>query len=419
MPPEAGDQAPDEAALGYGGWRVVGACFVMALFAWGIGFYGHSVYLAEFTLGRGWSSAAVSGATTLYYLVSAAMVAYVGEAIARFGPRTVVLAGAAALAASAAMLAGVSEPWHLVPAYLVMSVGWAALTLAAISNILGLWFQSRRGMALSLALNGASAGGIVGTPVIVWLGATFGFRGAMLAVALLTLAVLVPVALVWIHHPPAGGPGPSTWHEGSEQARPARGAYLRSLHFWSLAAPFALGLAAQVGFIVHQISFLEPRIGRDGAALAVAVTTAMAVVGRVGIGFWIDRLDQRAVSAVSLASQAVALFWMAVTESPAALIAASALFGLSVGNLITLPVLIVQREFPAVAFGMVTALVVAINQVTYAFGPGVLGVLRDWTGGYGAPLTLCMAMQCAGALIVLLGRPLALRQNAEPRRQKP
>ena len=44
-----------------------GACFVMALFAWGIGFYGHSVYLAEFTLGRGWSSAAVSGATTVYY----------------------------------------------------------------------------------------------------------------------------------------------------------------------------------------------------------------------------------------------------------------------------------------------------------------------------------------------------------------
>ena len=42
---------------GYRGWRVVGACFVMALFAWGVGFYGHSVYLAEFTIGRGWSSA--------------------------------------------------------------------------------------------------------------------------------------------------------------------------------------------------------------------------------------------------------------------------------------------------------------------------------------------------------------------------
>jgi predicted MFS family arabinose efflux permease len=301
-----------------------------------------------------------------------------------------------------------------------MSVGWATLTLAAIGNILGLWFRSRRGLALSLALNGASAGGIVGTPAIVWLSATFGFRGAMLAVGLLTAAVLVPVALIWIRHPPCGAAGWTSARDGGPEqpVRPERWAYLRSPHFWSLAAPFALGLAAQVGFIVHQVSLFEPRIGRDGAALAVAVTTAMAVAGRVGLGFWIDRLDQRVVSAVSLVSQAAALFWMALAGSPAALIAASALFGLSVGNLITLPLLIVQREFPAAAFGMVTALVVAINQVTYALGPGALGVVRDWTGGYGAPLALCIAMQCTGALIILLGRPLAIPDRVARRRSR-
>ena len=62
------------------------------------------------------------------------------------------------------------------------------------------------------------------------------------------------------------------------------------------------------------------------------------------------------------------------------LIAACALFGFSVGNLITLPSLIVQREFDPRSFGVLISLITAINQITYAFGPGVIGLLRDALG---------------------------------------
>jgi cyanate permease len=162
---------------------------------------------------------------------------------------------------------------------------------------------------------------------------------------------------------------------------------------------------AQVGFIVHQIAFLETPLGRHGAGLAVAVTTVMAVVGRVGMGFLIDRLDQRRVTAASLVSQAIALLVMTQTAEPAVLYGACALFGFSVGNLITLPALIIQREYESNAFGMLTALVVAINQVAYSFGPGLLGILRDMTGSYAASLALCMALEILGAIIVLLRVP--------------
>ncbi len=47
------------------------------------------------------------------------------------------------------------------------------------------------------------------------------------------------------------------------------------------------------------------------------------------------------------------------------------LFGLSAGNLLTLPSLIIQREFDAASFGMLVGLSWAISQFTYAFGPGV------------------------------------------------
>ena len=67
--------------------------------------------------------------------------------------RACVLTGALTLASSVAALPFVTEPWQVVAAYLVMSLGWATMSLGAINTILGLWFESKRGLAISLALN--------------------------------------------------------------------------------------------------------------------------------------------------------------------------------------------------------------------------------------------------------------------------
>jgi cyanate permease len=84
---------------------------------------------------------------------------------------------------------------------------------------------------------------------------------------------------------------------------------------------------------------------------------------------------------------------------------ACALFGFSVGNLITLPALIVQRDFDARSFGVLISLITAITQVTYAFGPGIIGVLRDVFGGYTVPFYLCIMLELiAAALIMVRGR---------------
>ena len=393
--------AEHELSYRYRGWRVVAGCFLMAMFGWGLGFYGHSVYLAELTRLHGWPAGAISTASTLYYLVSALLVVFVSDAIRRFGPQPVVLIGIASFAISATAIGCATSKAHIFAAYLVMSIGWATLTLAAITNILSLWFNEKRGLAISLALNGASMGGIIGTPLLIWLTNLYGFRTAMVIAAAATIVVLLPVAMVWMERPPAK---PAS---ADSEAHPAaallkRRDLLVSPHFWTVAAPFCLGLLAQVGFIVHQIAFLEPALGRHGAGLAVAVTTIMAVVGRVGLGFIIDRLDQRQLTAISLVTQAVALLVMTLTASPWLLYLCCAIFGFSVGNLITLPALIIQREYDAASFGMLTALVVAIVQIAYSFGPGLLGILRDLSGSYAVPLYVCMALELAGAVVVLL-----------------
>lgn len=390
-----------ELSVRYPGWRVVAACFVMAVYAWGFCFYGHGFYLAEMKARFGWPASVIASATTAFYLASAVLSAFVGDVMRRFGAPRVVLAGLLLTGVAASLLPFVSQPWHLYAVYAVMSFGWAATSLTAITTLVGMWFNARRGLAISIALTGASFGGIIIVPLLTLLSVRFGFAASVWSVAGLYGLFAVAMAAVCLRGDPpyaprnAGASGP---------AETGRRALLRSGPFWSVSAPFALGFFAQVGFLVHQISLLEPSIGRAAAGAAVAVTTATAVGGRLVLGAIVDRLDQRWVTGVSFFSQAIALAIVLTSREPVPLLAASALFGFSVGNVITLPALIIGREFPHRDFATVVGLSNAVCQIAYSFGPGLLGILRDATGGYGGPLVLCMILDLLAALAIVSGR---------------
>jgi MFS family permease len=390
--------SPDESSPRYFGWRVVAACFLMALACWGFGLYGHSVYLAELTRLHGWPPALIAGASTATYLLNAILVIFTQDVVTRFGVQRLVLFGVASLALAIALLAIASEPWQVYAAYLAMSFGWLGLGLVVIPTLVTRWFARKRGLAISLALNGASFGGIVVAPALVGLIALTGFTRAMLIAAAVMAAILVPVVLAWVREPAVAAADPL-----APPAAPAwrRRDALASLPFWTVSAPFALALVAQVAFIVHQIAFMEPLTGRATAALSVSVMTVMAVIGRLTLGAVVDRLDPRMISAGSMFSQAVALFAMTQTTDARALLIACGAYGFSVGNIITLPSLIIQREFRPETFALVLGLSTAIGTFAGALGPGLIGLIRDATGDYGVALFVCMALKIGGGAVVL------------------
>ena len=387
----------DESSPRYFGWRVVVACFLMALACWGFGLYGHSVYLAELQRLHGWPPSLIAGASTATYLLNAVLVIFTSNALARFGARRFVLFGVAALALSIVLLALAREPWQVYAAYLVMSFGWLGLGLVVIPTLISQWFTRKRGLAISLALNGASFGGIVVAPALVALIGVLDFTSAMLIAAAVMVAILVPAVVLWV-------PTLATAPAPAPSAAPAwtRRDALRSLPFWTVSGPFALALIAQVAFIVHQIALMEPLVGRATAALSISVMTIFAVIGRLILGSVVDRLDPRWISAGSMFSQAVALFCMTRTTDPTLLLICCAAYGFSVGNIITLPSLIMQREFPPASFSLVLGLSTAIGTFAGALGPGLIGLIRDSTGDYGAALLVCGALKIVGGAGVML-----------------
>jgi MFS family permease len=273
-----------ETSARYEGWRIVVVCFLVATFGWAFGFYGQSVYLAELHRLHGWSASLISAATTFFYLFGAVIVAFVGEAVRAFGPRNCLLGGVVTVAAAAVMIGQVTAPWQLYVANALLAFGWAGTSLAIITTTLGLWFDQKRGMAISLALNGASFGGIIGVPLLVAAIGNFGFSGAMIAAANAMLVVMIPVILILVGPPPNRGgitTGQAAAAADAPSASQLRAQAFRDVAFLTVSIAFALVLFAQVGFIVHLIAFLDPVIGRERAATAVALLTAMADRARI------------------------------------------------------------------------------------------------------------------------------------------
>src|SRR5690349_14506688 len=132
--------AIDEASPRYAGWRVVLACYLAAVFCWGFGLYGHGVYLTELHRIHGWPTALISGAITGFYLLTAALVVFISDAIARLGPKRVMLIGACCFGSAVAMLAFIDALWQLYALYALMAVGAATMHVGSISNVVGLWF---------------------------------------------------------------------------------------------------------------------------------------------------------------------------------------------------------------------------------------------------------------------------------------
>jgi cyanate permease len=114
--------------------------------------------------------------------------------------------------------------------------------------------------------------------------------------------------------------------------------------------------------------------------------------------------DRRLAAAANLLMEAVGSLLLAFGEGLAPLAAGCVLFGLGVGNLVSLPPLIAQSEVRPADVGTVVALVTAMNQAVFAFAPVSFGWLHDLDDSYIGPFLVAAAAQAVAAAIVAYGR---------------
>ncbi len=371
------------------GWRVVGAAFVLAVFGWGMGFYGPPVFLSVIREARGWPLALVSMAVTVHFLVGAVVGARLPALHRRFGASAVTKAGALSIAVGILGWSTAGEPWHLFLATALSGAGWGAMSAAAINAIVSPWFVRTRPAALAMAYNGGSIGGVIFSPLWVAAIGMLGFPMAAAAIGVVVALTMWLLAdLVFSRTPERMGltpdgdaPGTRPTSLTSPAARPLPGVLLwRNREFLTLAAGMALGLFAQIGLVAHLFSLLSPALGAQQAGLAMGLATALAIAGRTAIG-WTMPLgaDRRLVACAGYGVQlagSLVLIAAAGTSVPLLLLGV-VLFGIGFGNATSLPPLIAQVEFVKDDVMRVVALIVGISQGAYAFAPAAFGLIRE------------------------------------------
>jgi len=401
------------------GWSVAWSAFAIAVFAWGIGFYGPSVFLQSLHQTRGWPISQISMAITAHFLLSAIAIVYLPEIHRRLGIAKTTFLGAVLTAVGLILWSGAREPWQLFAAAIPSGAGWAMTSGAALNAIVARWFDRDRPIAIAFAFNGASIGGVLFVPMWVWLIRSVGFPSAALLVGGCMVAMVAYLCVRFLAKSPEDmglAPDGDASHKAAARPKPRRTRIeiVRSWRFITISAGFSLGLFAQIGLLAHLVARLAPELGMEQAGLLVSLATVCAVIGRTAAGKWIGEHDRRFAAAANFAVQIGGVLLLSFGSGSVGLTLGCVLFGLGIGNLTSLPPLIVQKEFEREDVATAVALIIAINQGVFAFAPAIIGAMRDTTADYQLPFALIAVIQLLAAVIILLGRRSARAPATSP-----
>jgi predicted MFS family arabinose efflux permease len=392
------------------GWRIVHACLFVAFIAWSFALYGPSVYIYALSETHQWPVGSISTALTFSFLINAFVVGFVGTIIGRYGPQVIMAVGATLMATGIVAIGQITQPWQTFIAFPLMGLGWSCLSTIAVSATIAPWFERYQGQAISTALLGASLGGMLGIPITLLLVSVFGFAGAMMAIGLIVVASVVPISLLILRRRPHDlgqqPDGLATDNRPEPQSnRPwTRAQALETFALRSTIVTFGIALMVQVGFLSHQVTLLQGWVTPTQTAMIVFLSGALAFLGRVLLARVADRLNIRLIAGAVLMLSAIGLTITATADTVVPLVIGILLFGFNVGNLTTLPALIVRREFGAPSFGKVFGITGTFMQLISALGPAAFGLMHNQTSGYSLAIGIAAILMVLAAALITAGQ---------------
>jgi len=403
------------------GWWIVAGSAVMMFVTVGVGYYGLAVFLTPLQEEHGWSNATVSGATGWFFAVGGITGFAIGPWVDRHGPVPFIGVGVVLMALAASSLVFISEVWHLYLAYTFQAIAFGLAGSVSLNAMLSRWFVTRRAQAMSVTFTGVSLGGVILVPVGTALVEAGGVDLAAPVLAAIVLVGALPiVAFVLAWEPESLGLAVDAGKPDERVVNAALGddvqlrswtrrQAMRTRSFWALTIAYVLVLLAQTGFLLHQIAYLETRLGsRSAAAFALSTTAFGSIVARLVVGAFADKLDKRLLTAGIFALQGFAVLATTWTDSRVLTYVLVLIVGFTIGNVYMMQSLITAEIFGLVSLGTIFGVMALTSQVGSGLGPFLVGWAEDSTGSYTAPFVVTGVVTLLAAVIVLFARPVPL-----------
>jgi MFS family permease len=399
---------PGDARIFYG-WYIVAAICLITTITSGLAFYNLSVLLNAFVAERGFPVSLTSAATAAFFVSGGCAGVLVGRLIDRIDPRAAI-AGAAVLGAACLYSVGyLRETWQLFAFHIVFGFAYGGTGLVPLTTLVTRWFNVKRALALSIASTGLSLGGIFIAPFVALSIERGGLSATGPWMAVVFLAI-VPVALFVVRGNPASmglEPDGGARNANGEAASPVPSVSYadakRTGFFYAVSIAYLFLLGAQVGAIAHLYRLANLRSGPETAALALAFLAAASITGRLTGGWLVLRMRVRDFALELMAVQGIALLALAFVQDRVSILAATALFGVTIGNSLMMHPLLLAEKFGTKEYGRIYSMSQFIGMTGVAGGPFAFGFLYDWTGDYSLPFIAGTFATIIGLFVLQFG----------------
>jgi len=373
--------------------------------------YSTGIFIEPLEREFGWSRAEISAGLSLVSVIGVFGAPLFGYLVNRLGSRRIALPGTVFLCASIAALSlATSSIWSWWGLWVLVALSTLFMKPTVWSTAVSSVFNKSRGLALAVVLSGTGLGSAL-TPIVAnYLIEHFGWRGAYLGLGLGAAVLVVPT--MWflffdardrLRLSPAGtkatAPAMLTGWSMAEG--------FRARQFYQLWAAALITTLIVVGFVVH----LVPLLGDAGISRATAVSLAgmvgiMSIIGRLTVGYLIDRLPGPPVGTISVSLPIVAaLILLAFPGSVPAAVVAVAVLGLSVGGEYDAIIYLCSRFFGMRNFAALFGWIASGLLAGMGLGPVLAGWIHDRWGSYEMFLVAVIPMGLlAGLMIATLGK---------------
>ena len=379
-----------------------------------------------------------AGAFSIGFAASVALVPTIGLAMTHFGPRLVIPVGAAMTAAGLACATLATTPLGFYLTLGIMTVTFAvSMSYVGHAMFIPAWFVRRRGLATGIAFSGVGVGAIVILPWMQRVIETEGWRHACLSLAVLLVAVIIPLNIAAQRKDPAAvglQPDGRGRGAGRRAARPAGampdtvvdrrwadtdwtlGRAVRRARFWWVTAGYFSGLFAWYAVQVHQTRYLlDVGFAPDFAALALGLVGFCGIFGQIGVGGLSDRIGREWAWTIALSGFALcyaALLALGIAPSPAlvyVIVAAQGLLGYGLGALYGT---IAADIYSGPRFALVFGFISVGGNLGAGAGPWVAGAIFDRAGSYAPAFALCIALSLVSIVCIWMAAPRKVRLAA-------
>jgi MFS family permease len=384
------------------GWRAVGITFLALGVAFGFSYNFGSV-VAPMRASLGISAAQAGWVFSVFPFTFLALSGVTGRLADRYGPRPLLAAGGAILAAGLLLTAAAQHVATAVVGYLVVGVGVSCVYVPSVANV-GAWFVRHRVQAIGIAVTGIGAGTVLGPIATAALVDAIGWRhtevwlGAASVVVLVGCAAVMPAARR-VRHVEA------TWTLRRLTGDPM----FRVLY----ASGFAMGLVLYVPFV-----FVAPMAEQGGvtplrAAALISVIGFASTAARVLFGLVAGRVGVVvAYKATTVTVWASFLIWLP-SRSYWVLLVFALVFGAGYGGNIALMPAMLGHYYGVDSLGTVTGVMFTSASIGALLGAPLTGLLIGASGGYLLPTVATFVVATVGTVGQVL-LPATHRSSTSP-----